>query len=191
MPSIQDCTTWQCINSFALWLSAIGTLTVSVIALWLSIKDRYVRMSASFHKSYIARDAPSLENMYVYLLSFTNIGPRPITVVSYEWAMPKGTGKYNRAMIFPQLNPEVSYLCTKLPVELTDGQSGQILHVENFFDDLEDKEKFLFPKSKWGAWYRIMYFRIYIITSLGKRLPVRISKELRKELWSKYKQWSA
>ena len=41
--TLKPCNTWNCINSFALWLSAIGMVRISSITLWLTVKDKLIR----------------------------------------------------------------------------------------------------------------------------------------------------
>ncbi|HHX8330657.1 TPA: hypothetical protein ACVOYW_004448 [Vibrio alginolyticus] len=73
---METCNTWECFNSFASWLSAIGTLLVSGIALWLSVRDRFIRMSNRFSLGVLANGGEL--NMKVFVLEFTNIGVRPV-----------------------------------------------------------------------------------------------------------------
>jgi hypothetical protein len=42
------CDTWNCVNSFAGWIAATGTILVSLLAIWFSIKDKILRIKSSF-----------------------------------------------------------------------------------------------------------------------------------------------
>lgn len=182
---MQACDTWNCVNSFALWISAIGTVSVSTIALWLSLRDGFLRISTRFSLGIIANASPSRENIRVYILEFTNIGVRPITVTNYRWKIPflKSAAF---VITFPQLDSRVASVCTKLPAELTDGQGGNIFHTDDFFSAMEEPEKFLYPKSKIMAFIRIWFFKMYISASTGKQIAVKIDRNVRKKLWKEY-----
>mgnify|MGYP006278641043 CR=1 FL=1 len=181
---MQTCETWECVNSFANWISAIGTVLISGIALWLTVKDRFLRMSNRFSWGIIAN--PNRANMKVFILSFTNIGVRPITVTNYKWRIPF-SGKSTTCLItMPQLDRRVSQFCTKMPVELSDGNSGSIYHTDDFFINMDNQDNFLYPENKLLAFIRIKFFKMYISTSIGKDIPVKVDRNVRKMLWNEY-----
>ena len=70
-------------KQFANWLSAIGTMLISGLALWLSLRDRLVNMSATLDIGLVPGANPTVLDQQVYVLSFTNTGPRPITVTNH------------------------------------------------------------------------------------------------------------
>lgn len=180
------CETWECINSFANWISAIGTVAISGIALWLSVRDRFVRMSNRFSWGVIAN--PLGGNMNVFILSFTNIGSRPVTVTNYKWRIPF-SGKHTAYIVtMPQLDRRVAPYCTKMPAELSDGNSGNVFHTDDFFVNMDNPDNFLYPKEKWLAFVRIHFFKVFISTSLGKEIPVSIDRNVRKMLWNEYRE---
>jgi hypothetical protein len=182
---MQACDTWNCINSFALWISALGTVSVSAIALWLTIRDGFLRMSSRFSLGIIASASPAHENIKVYILEFTNVGIRPITVTNYRWKIPF-LKKAAFVVTFPQMDARVSAVCTKFPAELKDGQGGNIFHTEDFFSAMDEPENFLYPKNKIKAFVRIWFFKMYISTSTGKQILVKVDKNVRKKLWKEY-----
>ena len=145
--SISACDTWNCFNSFALWVSSIGTVSVSVIALWLSVKDRFLHMINIFDTAVTYSIDPAIPKQNLYSLNFTNIGVRPITVINYKWKIPLLEGKGSWVATFSEMDSRVSLLCTKLPYELTDGKSGEIFSPENFIQQIEKKQNFLYSKS--------------------------------------------
>jgi hypothetical protein len=183
--NIPACDSWQCYNSFALWISSIGTVVISSLALWLSVKDRFLRMDASFKIGTIGGKDPNRLDTLVYILSFTNVGARPITVTNYEWRIPlskKGIGKH----ITNPYNGSFGHRCTKFPVQLTDGQSGYLFHDKNFFSAMENRETFLYAERKIIAWFKIRFFKVYIATSVGKGIRSKVDPALRKALWKEY-----
>ncbi|EIA1794438.1 hypothetical protein [Vibrio harveyi] len=181
---METCNTWECFNSFASWLSAIGTLLVSGIALWLSVRDRFIRMSNRFSLGVLANGGEL--NMKVFVLEFTNIGVRPVTVTNYKWRIPLNGSRKSSVITFPQQDPRVAAYCSKFPMELTDGKGGNLFHTDDFFLNRDEPEKFLYPKSKFKAFVRIYFFKIFICTSVGEDISVKVDRNLRKRLWHEY-----
>lgn len=181
---LEACTTWECANSFSDWIAAFGTILVSAIALWLSVKDRMVNMRAQFDSALVPGAMPTVLDREGFMLSYTNIGPRPITVVGHDWSFPFAR---HRLFFMPQMDREIAHLCTSIPVEITDGKSGHIFYKLRFFSELDQPEAALFHPNSVVAFARIRLFRIHISTSVGKRIPVRVSRTARRRLWSLYR----
>lgn len=186
---IADCKSWECINSFASWVSAFGTILISGLALWLSWRDRVIRVSASFDYGLIPGKDPTLLNKEVYILAFSNIGHRTATITNYEWRLRRWPifWKSNRIVTFPYMDRELQSLCSKFPVELTDGKEGRIFHNATFFQDLENQEVLIFSSSKLIAFIRIFDFRMVLHTTTGKIVNVHIPFRVRKNIWNRYK----
>ena len=182
--TLASCTTWECVNSFANWLSAVGTLFISGLALWLSIRDRLINMQAELNTGLIPGANPTILNQQVYILSFTNIGARPVTVRDHCWSLP-----FVKGIIFfmPYMDPQLGMLCTKLPIELTDGKEGHAFYAADFYSKLDKPEEFLFHRNRLVAWIRIHFFRVLITTTAGKRINVAVKPAVRKKLWRTYK----
>ena len=45
--NLDPCPTWECVNSFAAWLAAIGTILITGLALWLSVRDRRINLRSA------------------------------------------------------------------------------------------------------------------------------------------------
>jgi hypothetical protein len=185
--AIGECGTWECINSFANWPAAIGTIAISGLALWLSVRDRMVNVKADLNVSLIPGANPSVLDRRVFMLSFTNVGSRPVTVINHVWSLPLSRGF---VFLMPNLDPQLGPLCSKLPLELTDGKSGHIFFGEDFFSSLEEPEKVFFHRSLLLAWLRIRFFRVHIGTTVGKRVRVAVHSGVRKKLWRLYRERS-
>jgi len=56
------------------------------------------------------------------------------------------------------------------------------------FRTLDEPENDFFPKSRWRAWLRIWFFRLYIHTSVGKSIRVRVHPQVRRALWWQYSE---
>lgn len=181
--TVAPCVTWECINSFANWLAAAGTIFISGLALWLSVRDRMVNMKAIFDVGLVSGDNPTIMDREVYILSFTNIGPRPITVTNHCWSLP-----FVKGIIFlmPSMDHQLGQLCSKLPLELSDGKEGHAFYGKSFFSQLDEPGNVLFHKNRLVAWLRIRLFKIYVTTTVGKRVKVAIKPAARRKLWRTY-----
>jgi hypothetical protein len=181
--AIADCTTWECVNSFSNWLSAVGTIATAALALWLSVRDRRVNVKAKFSVGLVPSNDPRVLNQRVFILEFTNNGPRTATVTNHAWRLPFVKGV---VFMFPNMDTPVAHLCSKLPLELTDGKAGHSFYLIDHFARLDNAEEFFFPKNRWLAWLRIWFFRLYIQTSVGKSIRVHVRRQVRRVLWRQY-----
>ncbi|MGY0800152.1 hypothetical protein ACW7G0_14010 [Lysobacter sp. A286] len=117
--AIESCTTWECVNSFANWLAAIGTILITGLALWLSVRDRRVNLKAALTLGLLPSSNPDILDRAVFVLSFANVGPRPVTVTNHCWVLPLVKGI---VFLQPYRDARVASLCSKLPMELTAGK---------------------------------------------------------------------
>lgn len=188
---METCDTWQCINSFAPWLSAIGMIFISGIALWLSVRDKVIRVDASFSGSLISSSDPNKLDTYAYVLHFVNVGARNVHITNFMWHSKKTPfSKHQRSMIQPYLDIKVAHLCSKFPMKLTDGDSARLYFKNDFIESLDEPELFIFPKNAIHAFFRIFTSKIYLCTSTEKQIKVKIKSGMRRELWCKYKKYN-
>jgi hypothetical protein len=181
--AIPDCATWECVNSFGNWLSAVGTIAATALALWLALRDRMLHMRATFSTvvTTLAR-TDTLDN-HGFMVEFTNIGARPITVTGHEWQLPF---QKHRLLFMPHMDSRSAAITTRLPCELTDGKSGHVFYPYDFFLALDGREKALFHPNRFVAYLRIRFFKIRIGTSVGKKMRVAIRRPARDALWAQY-----
>lgn len=104
--TIKPCDTWNCINSFALWFSAIGMVSISFVSLWLAIKDKLIRVNGVFRLGIIQSDlvTKSVFDRQVFILSFVNMGRRKVKIDNFKMCIKVGLFKYNYLFLFPQLD---------------------------------------------------------------------------------------
>ena len=181
--AIADCSTWECVNSFSNWLSAVGTIATAALALWLSVRDRRINVRSRLTVSLVPGRDPRVLDQRVFSLDFTNEGPRTVTVTNHAWRLPFVKGML---FMFPNMDTAVAHLCSKLPLELTDGKTGHTFYPIDHFVKLEEPEKVFFPASRWRAWLRIWFFRLYVHTSVGKSVRVQVQRNVRRVLWQQY-----
>lgn len=188
---MESCNTWQCINSFAPWVSAFGTILISGVALWLSVRDKFIRLKASYSGSLIPSYHPMILDTYAYVLDFVNVGAREVQVTNFEWHWKHAPFfKKQRTMIQPYLDIRVSKLCSKFPMRLTDGEVARLYFAADFIEQLDSPDRFLFPASKIKAFFRIFTSEIYLCTSVGRKLKVKMKTGMRREIWRRYKEYN-
>ncbi|ELA7138053.1 hypothetical protein [Vibrio harveyi] len=188
LSNLKECTTWECVNSFAAWLAAFGTLFVSSVALWLSFKDRKICLDAVFCNSLMASSNPNVLDTWFYALTCVNVGHRSVTITNYHWKLFQlPFTKKNKIVTYGHTDPAVSAYCSNLPIELTDGKQAQFFFLSNFFESVANSDDFLFcTTNKWTTLFRLLTFNLYIDTSVGKVIKVKVSLSMRKSLWRKY-----
>jgi hypothetical protein len=185
--NIGACTTWECVNSFANWLAAVGTIAISGIALWLSIRDRIPRIEATLDVVLMPGQDPLLLDRRVYMLSMTSVRVMPVTISGFKWVYRKRILKKGYAFTFPQMDEELGRRCTPLPCELTFGKQAHLMHRDEFFFDL--KNQFLFERHKLRSWWKIRTFYIIVQSTVDKDFKAKIQKRARERIWEHYKEW--
>ena len=181
--AITSCTTWDCINSFSNWISAVGTVAATSLALWLSIRDRRINLFAKLSVGLVPGANPRVLDQQVFAIEFTNQGPRTVIVTNHAWRLPFVKGVI---YMFPNVDTSVSHLCSKLPLELTDGKVGHTFYAIDHFTKLDEPGAMFFHTNRFIAWVRINFVRLYINTSVGKKVRVRVHRDVRRELWRQY-----
>ena len=165
----------------------MGMVLISGMTLWLTIKDKILRVSAKFDIGLLPGPDGIAMNRPVYCLSFTNIGSRPVTVTNFRWVIRRPWLKKTFSFTFPHLDPDIGILNTIFPCELTDGKEGHIFHHKTFFADLEEPEKMLFNDNPMIAWWQIQTFQMQICTTVGKEFKVQIPYRVRKDILKQFK----
>jgi hypothetical protein len=80
-----DRTTWTFINSFADWLSALGTVSAVILALYLARRDKNVRLEVSAGHRIVV--TPGTEGPYpeYLMIRIVNIGHREAQITNIGW----------------------------------------------------------------------------------------------------------
>ena len=42
---MEECTTWQCIRSFASWISFVGTVATLSVTIWLAVREKWLSVN--------------------------------------------------------------------------------------------------------------------------------------------------
>ncbi|KTD40831.1 hypothetical protein [Legionella parisiensis] len=173
-------------------ISAIGTLIVGCIALWLTISDSKLRIKAKF-SNYIlpSEENPSILNRFAYTINITNIGKRAaiinpsilwhVHILSRQKYIIDVSYMYNE---YAKFNPR-----TNDDFYLDDGRSVNIYHAPDIFRTMKingEPDKFIFRKNKVMTYFCIYTFRAYIKTSLDKKIKIKAGLKFRNSLRKQY-----
>jgi hypothetical protein len=168
-----DKQTWQFINTFAPWLSAIGTISAVFVSLYLATQDRRVRLKISASVQVLVQNGHSEEFVGI---SAVNVGRRELTITGIGWKM----GIFRKRGFF-QLG--FSHHSTPLPTRLEDGETAI------FLIPLENTEMHWVSgmRDELGKlpWLKVYFMKAHVVTSIGKTFTVRVDRNIRNLLTGK------
>jgi hypothetical protein len=175
-----DRDTWRFINSFAPWLSAVGTLTAVIVSLYLA--RRAARLDVRVFPAIVSVGVPGQQPWVEYFQNrAVNYGGRPAVI--------SGIGLWLRGM--PRQNwlwlPPDNRLSAKIPARLDFGEEAQFLYPTATFNRdaksvLERVRKSIFPKLT------VRLLRIGVFTTTGQRFRVPLDIHLRKFILERSRQ---
>ena len=166
--------TWRFINTFAPWLSAIGTISAVVVSLYLAQSEKPVRLEVrAGHRIIIdpgRKDEPP-EFLYIGAI---NTGHRVVTITNVGWKL--GLFKKRHGMQIVQKD----LYSSGVPVQIDDGEEAKWLIPLGRRDNWIERfsREFLQPRPRWN----LFWLRLQIHTSVGKTFGARIESGLRKKL---------
>jgi hypothetical protein len=169
-----DKDAWRFINTFAPWLSAVGTISAVIVSLYLATKNRriYLKVSASL-QTIVQTGMPSRDYATISVINF---GGREATITAIGWRV----GVFRKTLLFQM--PGAPVYSTTLPARLRDGETA------NFFmpiaaepgsaDWLPMIREHLGKHPRWS----VFTLKAEVFTSVGKVFRVRIDSNLRRLL---------
>jgi len=169
-----DIDTWKFINTFAPWLSAIGTLSAVIVSLYLSRSEKPIKLEVcAGHRLIIGQGQKGKLPEYLYI-SAINTGHRIATIISIGWKM--GFIKKRHAMQVV----EKDIFSSGVPVKVNDGEEAKWLIPLDIEDNWLSRfsRDFLLPHHRWNLYW----VRLQIHTSVGKTFETRIEKSLKDKL---------
>lgn len=161
---------WKIINSFANWLSAIGTLVAVVVSLYLASRISRPRIKVSVgHRIMIDAGYKAPYPEFI-VFRVVNTGDRTVRVTQIGWKV----GLCKKRFAVQLFDPLLS---STLPVELSHGQEAQ------WFIPLAAREEpwlTFFAKGMLMPHYQISCFtlRAQVYLSLGNVFKVKPEKSL-------------
>ncbi len=165
--------TWQFINSFGPWLSALGTIAAVITALYLAKRADKIRLQlrVGIRKVAIQGEGGDHGRDYVWV-SITNLGRRKANITHLFW---KPVPWRKRGIIW--IAPQNQY-SLKFPVTIEDGESANyVLPVEEFRERFRIHAREIFSSFADEVWLRTL--RFCVSTSTGETFYQTPEAELR------------
>jgi hypothetical protein len=170
---------WELYNSFAVWLSAIGTLAAVITSLYLAKYKSKPR--AKLHTAIVSLIEPGAGDNYpeFLVIRIVNTGDRNIMVTQIGWR----TGLFKKRFAVQMFDHTNS---SPIPIELLHGHEAQ------WFIPLDNKEAWFmqFAKKMLMPDYRLSCFtlRAQVFTSINRIFEKKPSLNIISELKSACKK---
>lgn len=166
---------WELVNSFANWISAIGTLAAVVLSLWLATRSWRPRARVRVGHRVVIDSGDIGPWPEVIVFSVVNTGEKPLRITGIGWSI--GFFRWKRQAI--QMHDRVQ--SSPIPVELTHGQEATWL-----FPLLPGEEGWMqsFPQKMLLPHWRLgcLTLRGVFSTSIGKTFVAKVEPGLLKRI---------
>jgi hypothetical protein len=181
LENIEVCSTWQCINSFSSWLSALFSPLIAIFSLWVSLMAYKLAKLSSVPRIDVSMNLSILvvkpEKVVALAINIKNIGSKKVIVGGYSWnyklpkQMPVNITTFH-------VQDSVNIHSKQLPMELNEGENAI------FYNHPEEllKSGFLNGFSKFKAWYVINTMKFKVSCSTFD-YEIRLPKYQRRNLW--------
>lgn len=164
---VMDRDVWKFVNTFAGWLSAVGTIAAVIVALYLARRDKMIRLDivAQMMKRLVPGRPPE---DYVTVL-IRNLNPRSTLVTHVYWRNPLS----RRSTLVQEFGGK---LRNDLPRRLADGDEALLsIPLDDFEQNLKEFKSILFPFPR----LKIRFLKVGAITSVGERSEAYVHHTLR------------
>ena len=165
--------TWEFINSFAPWLSAVGVISAVLVSLHLARRDKNIRLEVSAGHRLIATPGEPGPYPEYLIIHVVNIGHRDAQLINIGWKV----GIFKKRYAVQTISHDG--MSSQLPVRLKDGEEAKYLiplgGEPDWLRDFAEKMMQPFPKLQ-GYLVKVQAF-----TSVGDTFESRIEKGLRKK----------
>ena len=166
--------TWRFINTFAPWLSALGTLSAVALSLYLARRDKTVRLEVSAgHRLLVTPGTPGPWPEFL-AISVVNIGHRDAQITNIGWRV--GILRKRHAI----QTTITDGMSSQLPIRLRDGEEAKYFvpmnETTNWLDNFASKMLAPLPRVQ------VYFVRIQVFTTIGRTFEARIESSLRDKL---------
>ncbi|HAU1304131.1 TPA: hypothetical protein JBI45_02535 [Legionella pneumophila] len=165
-------------------LLGLGTFLIGVMGYKLSRKEFVPLVKASLTNIFYAK--PGSDTIYAdqHALAITayNAGKREIQVTGVQFKYYKHP--FSRGITLHDvyiLKSEYSF-STKLPCSLKDGDSLTLVYPPDIFKTYRYNDELIFHNCYLVQCFRVMLFKIYLCTSIGHKIKVKISLKMKKQI---------
>ena len=171
--------TWRFINSFAPWLSAIGTLLAVITSLYLARRGNRISLKLILGIRKVAALGGGTDHgQELIWLNIVNLGRRAATITSLHWR-PLPWKRWGLIWLAPS-----NIYSSRFPVTLNDGQEANYaLEIERFRENFRD-----FARKQYSGHFgglKLHFLRVCVSTSTGavyKKKPEKPLRELLRAL---------
>ncbi len=175
-----DKETWEFINTFAPWLSALGTIAAVIVALYLSNREKRIRLRVSAgHRMLIIPGQNIQEENEFLVINIVNIGYRSAIITNIGWKV-----GFIKKQLGIQMTINDGY-SKRIPTKLNEGEEANYyipLNTEtNWINNFLNN--FLQPHPR----LRLKFTKIQAFTSIGKTFESRIEKNLEQKILKELK----
>lgn len=162
--------TWEFINTFSGWASAIGTLAAVVTAIYLSRRDKMIRLTVRASKGIVLHNQVSSDVVWV---AVANIGLRPTKISNMYWKI--GFWKPTEFIQTPSSDPNSD----QMGVKLADGDTASYVFPIDTFTHTNVEALRRELDRRWSRWWTLRTMKIGVTTSAGTSVESRIDRTLR------------
>jgi hypothetical protein len=193
---MEECTTWQCINSFALWISSVGTVATLTVTIWLAVRDKWPRVNIYTGKVITLPNIQvpkggsvefETENCPFFFEAWvSSTGHCPVPIESCYWLVRLHLNQHLAIATNTTSSELLKAKLTSLPKTLQYGQRATLIY-DPFTLPASDNSSHG-TKIKFLAWLRVHSLKFEVRTTVGKSYIVRANKEIKQALWKSYKE---
>jgi hypothetical protein len=194
--NISACESWTCINSFAPWLAAIGTISTLVWTIRIATNDRRPRVRAS-NWVLMTKTPTVLGPSGTATLStpdFTpffeaqvvNIGQCPVIIDACSWLIQLDWSTRLVLKEHQSSSPLVQAEQSTLPSTLKYGERSKFIF--DIFTLPPPTHALHGVSFKCAAWIRVQSLKFEIRTSVGQYIRVKADSEIKKRVWQEYRR---
>lgn len=166
-----DQNTWEFINTFAPWLSAIGTIAAVITSLYLAKRGDALKLKIQARVMLLIAEGQEGQPEYLNV-TIINIRRREATITALGWE----TGLFKKNYFYWMI-PR-NRLSAAIPVTLKDGQRAEYMMPMSDFDRLlgDIGRKFISGRL---SFIKAHFIRISATASTGDNFKSRVNKSLR------------
>ena len=164
---------WKFINTFAPWLSAIGTLLAVVVSLYLAYTSRRQKLKPTVSITFMVTQGQK-EKIYPEYVSLKaiNIGHTKVKITNIGWNV-----GFLKKRTFLQTNPKNIY-SSEIPITIEEGEEASWLIDINNNQWIEKFYENTLQKNKWNLWS----LKFVVYTSKNKSFYCRVNKSFKDKI---------
>lgn len=165
--------TWEFINTFSPWLSAVGTLAAVLVSLYLAGRDKRIKLKVCAGYRLLVTQGLSSESSDYLAIQIVNIGHREAQITGIGWKVGLFKKQYGVQTIM------ADGISSTMPVRIRDGEEANyFIPLEGDLSWLNDfVNNFLQPNPE----SRLKYVKVQAFTSVGKKFETKIEKGLQRK----------